>query len=181
MEASFLDERGRDAFQSFSLFVQNLQIQESDLEPAGEWLVEKRISQTLQGRDFEGLDFAPYSPQYGTRKKDSRVTLRGKGKGPHMLDALTYQIPEPGRLDVGIFDNPELAERARIQNEGAEIRTRIGGGLEGFKLHPGRKKPKGKKSSLIIPARRWLGATSKDLEHMQEMIAKSALERAGKA
>ena len=170
----------------FKLFIEDVQPHPQDMDSAGQWIVDKRRRETLAGVSVEGGSFAPYSPEYVGRKGSSSVNLYSANRklkgGQHMLDALAYRV-ETGTaiLDVGIFDNAQLATEAKAQNEGEIFRTRLGYGSEGFRNHPGRKQvnSRGKKdkSTGIVPARHWLGATEADLVEMQKKIAESAAAR----
>ena len=185
MDAGFTTKDGRDAFESFRIFVESVTPQAEDLQKAGDWLVDKRRQETLGGRDVEGNGFAPYSPNYALRVGTSVPSLYSRTTGPHMLDHLeAHTVSETDgtiSLEVGIFGDPELAERARVQNEGATIRTRLGMGHEGFKqpLNVGRKQQRGK-ALLEIPERRWLGASDQDLLTMAGIISESIDERVKK-
>ena len=170
---------------SFRLFAEEVQPKPEDMAVAGEWIVEKRRRETLAGISVEGGEFAPYSPEYVSRKGSSGVNLYSANRklkgGEHMLDALTYKVEPDSTLDVGIFGNAQLALEAEVQNEGATFRTRLGYGSEGFHNHPGRRQvnARGKrgKASATIPARHWLGATDADLTQMQQMIADAGAAR----
>lgn len=182
MADEFLTRNGGDPYQSFLLFIRDIFPTAADLKKAGNWLVAKRRSETLGGRDVEGAGFAPYSAAYARRSGVDGVTLYSrKSKGPHMLDVLDSRVVGDGQttsLEVGIFGNEQLATRARIQNEGGTIRTRLGYGSGGFKtpLGVGRRQNKGK-TFAKIPARHWLGATDQDLKQMQDIIMESAAAR----
>ena len=181
IDATFTDARGRDAAESFSLFVKDVQPRAEDLAKAGQWLVDRRRAETLSGRDVDGGTFAAYSPAYALRKGSSLVNLYSPNSkhSQHMLDALTYQTDTSSgqpALDVGIFGDADTAMRARVLNEGGTFRTRLGYGQEGFVNHPGRRKPKGKMYG-VIPARHWLGVSDSDLQQMETIIVESATQR----
>lgn len=164
---------------SFELFVKDIAPTTEDIAKAGVYLVNKRRSQTLAGIDVEGDTFAPYSP--ATKKQGKAVVnLFGDKSETHMLDALTYRTPGASSLEVGVFGNAAIAERARVLNEGGQFRTRAGTGPEGFRNHPGRRQPRGKKLFATIPARYWLGASQEDLTAMSKIVVESALKRAEK-
>lgn len=181
MDDAFTTRNGGDPYQSFLLFIRDILPTAADIQKAGNWLVAKRRSETLGGRDVEGSGFAPYSAAYA-RRAGSAVSLYSRNpRGEHMLDALKSQVVGEGQttsLEVGIFGNAQLATRARIQNEGGTIRTQLGYGNGGFKtpLGIGRRQTKGK-TFAKIPARHWLGATDQDLKHMQDIIIESAEAR----
>lgn len=173
--------RGYEPIQtSFEILVRDVQPTGADIAKAGEFLVTRTRNNTQSGLDFEGIPFAAYSPATALKKKSSIVTLYGDHNGPHMLDALTYRNTDTS-LEVGVFGNEQIATKAKVLNEGAQIRTRYGTGGEGFKTKPGRRRHKvlGKelKSVSTIPARQWLGASDSDLTTMASIIANSAMER----
>ncbi len=174
--------------QRYILYVSKIAPNASDLQAAGDFLVNRRITETLNGKDVDGTGFAQYSPAYALRKGTSAVTLyspdRKGGSGEHMLEALEARVVDDGptsSLEVGIFGNAELAARAKIQNEGGTLRTRLGTGHGGFKtpLGVGAKQKRGK-ALLEIPERRWLGASEEDLRDMQQVIVDRIDERVSK-
>lgn len=181
MADDFTSANGADGFATLTIWLKEATtIEPQDLLAAGEWLAKKRAEETRSGRDVDGGLFAPYSPNYAFRKGSSTVDLYSAQRHEHMLDALQAQV-EGDVLQVGIFNDDELATRARVTNEGAEVRTQLGMGREGFKNHPGRRQvnARGKKGkgSAVIPPREWLGASQADLDHMAELIIESVNKR----
>ena len=187
IDVTFTDQDGNDPARSIIVYIRGVMPNQDDMQKAGDWLVAKRRQETLAGQDIDGASFAPYSPAYAFRTGHSNVTLySSKQRGEHMIDALkaiaTTETDGTTSLEVGIFGDAELAERARIQNEGGLVRTRFGYGNGGFKtpLGVGRRQPKGKKTFATIPSRRWIGASDADIQTMQEIIVESAQERVEK-
>ncbi len=177
IDFEFTGPGGRSIQDSFQLLIRDITPTQEDIAKAGSWFVGRVRERTLSGVDYEGNPFAAYSPTYAFRKRSSRVDLYSSGNETHMLDALTYRQQSVSSLEVGIFGDEKLATRAKALNEGVEFQTRAGSGPEGFRNHPGRKKPKGKKLYGVIPPRRWLAPSDADLTEMEEIIANAVVAR----
>jgi len=177
IDFEFTGPGGRDIQTSFEILLRDIQPTKEDIAKAGSYLVGRIRERTLSGVDYEGNSFAAYSPTYALRKRSARVDLFSSSNDTHMLDALTFRQQSDSSLEVGVFGDERIATRARALNEGMEFQTRAGSGPEGFRNHPGRKKPKGKKLFGLIPPRRWLAPSEADLTQMEEIIVASALER----
>jgi hypothetical protein len=81
-------------------------------------LVTQIVVRTTSGRDTDGRKFTPYSAAYAKAKgvSPSRVTLVGRGSGPHMLDELdVIDVSETGAV-IGWSDAALAARADYVQN-----------------------------------------------------------------
>lgn len=148
--------------------------QRKDLEQAGQWLVAQIKQRTLRDESLNGGNFVPYSPAYARSKGQTNVDLYSKYSHAHMLDSLQARVENVAfgqtpdvttELDVGIFDNPDLAARARLHDQGSVIPVR-------------QRTTKSKRKANIeqaatsfnMPQRQFLGATADDMNHIGEML-----------
>lgn len=146
-----------------------------DLSAAGAWEIAKIRERTVSSVDWQGRPFAPYSPMYALRKGSSLVNLIGdvtKGSYNHMIDALSHQessVAGGARLDVGVFNDERNATLAEINNDGATLRTRSS--------NMTRRRFKGKKDWLSIPARHFLDFSGEDLDQVTQMAGDAISKR----
>lgn len=180
MTATFTGSNGADPVAEFRLDVQSVRPLRSDLLLAGQLMIAAIRDRTFAGIDVEGGSFAPYSPAYAKRKSGAlghgRVDLFGADHHTHMLNALQTIVnsiePFKESFSVGIYSNDELETRARVHNEGATIRTRLGTGKHGktrLRFHPETFGYKGK-ASLNMPRRHWLGANAADVAMIENAV-----------
>lgn len=146
---------------------------EESLAAAGEVLREEIRQRALSGLSFTGEPFAPYSDEYARRKGQTNVDLYSKKMPPHMLDAIQVKVGQD-EIEIGIFGDEVLAERARVNNEGASIRTAAGRKAGRYTSLKARRAAVALGRSLFakIPARPWLGLTQQALDKVGKAIVK---------
>lgn len=144
---------------------------EEALATAGEIIVQDIRQRTLEGRSIDGGSFASYSPAYAKRKGQENVDLYSHYQQPHMLDLLQAKVVN-NEIEVGIFNNERVAERARVNNEGGIVRTMAGRVKGKFtSLRARREAIKlGSRPTAIIPARPWLGPSPEALNKAASVI-----------
>lgn len=183
-------ENGQEATQVAYLLVKYSDIEPGDLQKAGDWLADHRALDTYSGRNVDGGNFAPYSPAYALKKGSSTVNLYSNKSTTHMLHEVKARV-EGDELQVGIFNDAQLAQRAKVLNEGGTFPKKFGKAREEHVMATGdyhsrsmAYSSKAKGSPYIqFPAREWLGANQQDLDHMCEIAAESRdkrLEQVGK-
>lgn len=182
--SSFTGPAGTDPAAHFALFLHDLEPTEGDLLLAGQYLRNQVRDRTFRGESLDGGSFTPYSEEYAKRKGQTNVDLFSRGPSNHMLNALQVRAPmELREIELGIFGDEELATRARIHNEGGEVRTRLGRGGRvdlGASRRSGveiRKQKKGGKPYSTMPKREWLGARQEDVDEMGRIIVDSITAR----
>lgn len=172
------------ASKHFSLIMNEIQPTQSDNLLAGNILRGNIRDRTFADEDLRGGNFIPYSPAYAKWKGQHNVDLYSKGTGKHMLDALTVHATE-NEIEIGIFGDEEMAIRAKVHNEGAVVRTRLGTGKRTAPGHSRKfgvqifKQKKGGKPYMTIPSRSWLGARASDIDQMRQAILNAIKGRIG--
>jgi Phage virion morphogenesis family len=182
--ASFLGPNGLNPYQHFAILLQDLEPRQEDLMLAGQYLRGAIRDRCFADQDISGGGFIPYTEAYARKKGQQNVDLYGRGRGRHMLDALTVQTdPSATSIGVGIYGDEATATRAKVHNEGGVVRTRQG---TGGRKHIGksnafgadiRRQKKGGKKSYEMPQREFLGATEDEQAKMQEIIMDSIKAR----
>ena len=177
-DPTFLTKSGGDPVADFEALIKRLNSPpDTAILEAGKVIVADIRQRTFAGLEISGQPFIRYSPSYERQKGQINVDLYSKNAPPHMLDALSAQV-DNGVLEVGIFGDAELAERARINNEGGRLRLKFAGFARKFKarsiaralaLRTGL-------ASLGIPARPWLGPSPQALEQAAAIIGKGILK-----
>lgn len=165
----------------FKIVLYNIQPNEGDLMLAGEFQRGNMRDRSFAGVDINGHPFVPYTPGYAKQKGQTNVDLFGRKASKHMLNALTVQVPsDASSINIGIWDDGELATRAQVHNEGATIRTRSGKG----KAKPRKSKMERlfgiemeHRTSFRMPQREFLGATEQDTNDMGQIIVNSIAAR----
>lgn len=186
MPVSFTGPGNSDPATHFGIFIHELQPTEADLLAAGQYLRGQIRDRTFRGQSVDGTPFFWYSPAYEKKKGQTNVDLYSRGASKHMLDALTVQAStEPLQISIGIFGDAEVAMRAKVHNEGATIRTRLGtgkhkdiGASRRFGTEIRRQKKRGV-ASFSMPKREFLGATEEDIMNMRRIIVRSIQQRTG--
>ena len=165
----------------------------SDAVLAGQLLRSRIAERTARGVDARGASFVPYSEAYAKEKavrlgSADTVDLFGYVHHPHMMNAMVVRVngSEMGASPLSLFGMPvfqgfggsvnrtpaqmlevgfygEEATRARVHNEGAEVRTRLGSGKS-------KKQKKDGKSSFNMPMRHFFDANEEDIRLMELAI-----------
>ena len=107
------------------------------------------------------------------------MDLFGAAHHTHMLNALQTVVDTDESFGVGIYSNDELETRARVHNEGATIRTRLGSGKHGktkLRFHPETFQYR-KKATFEMPRRHWLGANEADVAMIENAVGARIDER----
>jgi hypothetical protein len=163
MLASFTGPGGQDPVSATKRLLIDAVPTQGDVLYAFERERSRILKRTASGVDAEGATFKAYSVPYAKRKAKYRdpgtVDLRGRN-APHMLQAMLVQGDENGGT-IGFYDE-RAAMLARVHNEGATIRTRLGKGKG--------KAKKGGASSFRMPRRHFFDATPEDLRAMEQDI-----------
>jgi len=135
---------------------------ESDVRAALDGQRERIIRRTSDGTDAQGARFAPYSEKYARRKGAHAVDLGGRGgRILDNIEPVTARLDSEHEIALSITDETD-AMIARVHNEGATIRTRLGQG--------GRKPKKNGNATFQMPARRFFDANPEDLRDMEDDI-----------
>jgi hypothetical protein len=175
MSATFTSSNGGDPVAQFRLAAAEARYTRADLLYGGNLILGVIRDRTFAGTDVDGAAFEPYSPEYAKRKAGSVgagvVNLFGADHHTHMLNALQVLVDSDVSFGIGIYSNDELESRARVHNEGLEIRTRLGTGN-------GKRKPKkGGKASFMMPRRQFLGASPTEIADANEAMVERVNER----
>lgn len=184
-EVNFIASTGQRPLTHFAALVAKLNPTDDDMKTASRYLVEKTRSQALSGFDANGTPFAPYSPAYQKAKKQSQVDLYSRYAHAHMLDSLKAEVTaNPPGISVGIFDNEELALRARVNDGGLSLSGRQARTFIKKLKHVSHQKKSGLKRQLkgrgsiqVIPARHFLAVTPQDVHIMGELVVDSIAGR----
>lgn len=162
--ASFTGPGGQRPEDAVIRLIEDLQPTEEDLASVGQYLRQKIRKRTLADQSVDGGSFTGYSESYQKQKRQSQVDLYSRKSQRHMLDALDVQVSN-NLIEVGIFNDEEIASRAKLHNEGGSVRTRQKKGAKRswFRRSAAR-------SSFTMPARRWLGATAEDISEMTSLL-----------
>ncbi|GAC1496099.1 MAG: hypothetical protein NVS1B6_00890 [Steroidobacteraceae bacterium] len=188
----FVGPGGTDPVQHIRSFETAVMPTVGDCVYAGQLLRARIRQRTAEGVDVDGMPFAAYSEPYRKRKiarlgHADTVDLFGFAQHPHMLNTMivrcgSTELPanQPAEADPFALDIPatlfqlgyygEEAVRARVHNEGAEVRTAFGTGK-------GKPKPGGR-STFTMPRRHHFDANGDDVDLMGFAIRDRMLQRA---
>jgi hypothetical protein len=163
MFASITGPNNQDPVDAAKRLVVDAQPTQGDVQYAFERERSRILKRTNSGVDAHGARFAAYSPGYAKNKSKYRdsgtVDLRGRN-APHMLQAMLTRAEETGGT-IGFYDE-RAAMLAKVHNEGATIRTRLGKGK-------GKAKKRGV-ATFRMPKREFFAATDDDLRGMAQDI-----------
>jgi hypothetical protein len=159
---------GKDIEQVVQRF-NNVYPSRQTLREVGEMMVQSIRERTASGIDSDDIPFEPYAEKYASQKGSSNVDLRSIKEQEHMMDNLQFRVyprqETQSSIAVGFFDDEDIITRARINNDGAEIRVRRV-----------RKMGRKRKATFTIPRRHFLGVDKETMDVAGQMIVSSMIK-----